>query len=265
MAVVLITGCSSGFGRAAALGFADRGDTVVATMRDPARAGDLGDHAGVHVDQLDVTEAESRAGVVARTLERHGRIDVLVNNAGISSLGPTEEMAPAIVDAMFRTNLFGPFELMRAVLPSMREAGGGRIVNVTSIGAVLTPGFYGWYCATKHGLDAVSAALDIELQRFAIRVSTVVPGGFGTAIAANLLDSIAPDTLYPRAAEAIAEWEQRIAAVPDLSPVTEAIIRAATDDPPRSRYLVGTGSAERAIPIVDAGEAIHAQLRARDA
>ena len=273
MAIVLITGCSSGFGRAAAVAFAGRGDQVVATMRNPARSTAPGGSStlldqvdGVVVDELDVIDAESRAGAVARALDRFGRIDVLVNNAGVSALGATEEMPDHVFRHQFETNFFGPFALMKEVLPSMRANGSGRIVNITSIGGVVSSGFYTAYCATKHALDAISLGMDIELQPFGIRVVTVAPGGFNTSIVANRVVAAEPtDSLYPRARTAIEAYEDRMVGKDDLTPVTDAIIAAAFDPEPKARYLVGSGTAELLIPIVAEGEQVHATLRARDA
>jgi NAD(P)-dependent dehydrogenase (short-subunit alcohol dehydrogenase family) len=265
MAVVLITGCSSGFGRAATLTFAAHGHEVVATMRNTGRSDGLEDLEGVVVEQLDVVDPDSRQRAVARTLDRFGRIDVLVNNAGISALGPAEEMDDKLVRHQFETNFFGPVALIREVLPSMRMNGTGRIVNITSIGALLSSGFYSMYCATKHALDAISLGLDIELQPFGIRVVTVVPGGFNTAIADNRIPAERPDTAYPRARHAIAEYEQRLATKNDMTPVTEAILAASFEPDPRARYLVGEGTAELLRPVVAEGESIHAALRRRDA
>jgi NAD(P)-dependent dehydrogenase (short-subunit alcohol dehydrogenase family) len=265
VAVVLITGCSSGFGRAAALAFAARGDLVVATMRNTARADGLGDIERITVDQLDIVDAESRAAAVARILDRLGRIDVLVNNAGVSALGPAEEIPEPVMRDQFETNFFGPFALIRELLPSMRANHTGRIVNVTSIGAVMTSGFYSDYCATKHAMDAISLGLDIELQHFGIRVATVVPGGFTTSMVSNLIDTRRPDTLYPRYAKTLEEYMGRMSGKEDLTPVTDAIIAAATDPEPRARYLVGSGSAEMLRAIVNEGQKVHDYLRAREA
>jgi NAD(P)-dependent dehydrogenase (short-subunit alcohol dehydrogenase family) len=269
MPVVVITGCSSGFGRAAALGFAAAGHTVVATMRDPARASGLQEEATgpgeLAVEQLDVTNAASRQAAVEHVLERFGRIDVLVNNAGISALGPAEEMPEPVVRSLFETNFFGPFALIRDVLPSMIERASGRIVNVTSIGALLSSGFYSVYCASKHALDALSMGLDIELQAWGIRVVSVVPGGFNTSITANRLAAELPDSRYQRARAAIEEHEQRLASRNDLSSVTATIIEAATAQDPSARYLVGEGTTQLLVPVVAEGERIHEALRARDA
>jgi NAD(P)-dependent dehydrogenase (short-subunit alcohol dehydrogenase family) len=261
----LITGCRSGFGRAAAIGFAERGDDVVATMRDTGKAAGLGDVEGIVIDRLDVVDSESRAAAVAGTVERYGRIDVLVNNAGVSALGPAEEIPEQVMRDQFETNFFGPFALMREVLPVMRANRTGRIVNVTSIGALMTSGFYSDYCATKHALDAISLGMDIELQQFGIRVATVVPGGFTTSMVSNLIDTQRPDTIYPRYAKTLEEYKGRMSGKEDLSPVTDANIAAATDPQPKARYLIGSGSAEMLRTIVDEGERVHAFLFAREA
>jgi NAD(P)-dependent dehydrogenase (short-subunit alcohol dehydrogenase family) len=265
MSVILITGCSSGFGRAAALAMAEAGHRVVATMRRPEAGADLEQQPNIAVDQLDVTDAASRAGAVSRTLERFGPIDVLVNNAGIAIHGPAEEIPDELLRQQFETNFFGPFALMKEVLGSMIDNGTGRIVNVTSIGGVLSSGFLSTYCATKHALDAVSLGMDIELQPFGIRVVTVVPGGFNTSIATNRPEVVRPDTRYPRAREAMAAHDDRLALRDDLTPVSEAIMTAAFAAEPRARYLVGGGTAKMLVPVVDEGERIHAELRARDA
>lgn len=266
MGVVLITGCSSGFGRAAAEGFASHGHDVIATMRSPERALAAGGSAegldrvnGIVVDRLDVADPASRGRAVSVALERFGRIDVLINNAGISALGATEEMPDEIVRGQWDTNYFGPVELIKAVLPSMRDRGAGRIVNITSIGGLLTPGFYGHYCATKHALDAVTESFDIELQPWGIRCVTVVPGGYGTSMAANLVEGAQrDDTEYLQAPIALEAYRRRMAeSVPtDLSEVVDAIVAAATDDPPRNRYLVGGGNTRLLAPIVAEGRPV---------
>jgi NAD(P)-dependent dehydrogenase (short-subunit alcohol dehydrogenase family) len=233
-------------------------------MRRPEVGADLERHPHVAVCRLEVTDPASRAEAVSQALERFGRIDVLVNNAGIAVHGPAEEIPDDLVRQQFETNFFGPFALMKEVLPSMIGNDTGRIVNVTSIGGVLSSGFLSTYCASKHALDAVSLGMDIELQPFGIRVVTVVPGGFNTSIAANRPTVERPDTRYPRAREAMAAHDERLAAQSDLTPVTDAIIAAAFDDQPKARYLVGGGTAQLLVPVVDEAERIHQHLRARE-
>jgi NAD(P)-dependent dehydrogenase (short-subunit alcohol dehydrogenase family) len=260
MAVVMITGCSSGFGRAAALAFADAGHTVVATMRHPRSDVMGGGRSNLSVDALDVNDSASRTKAVQRALDRHGRIDVLVNNAGIMAAGPMEEIPESVARQQFETNFWGAYGLIRDMLPSMITNGTGRIVNVTSIGALLTLGYFTMYCATKHALDALTEGLDIELRGFGIRVVSVVPGGYATQLAANRVRSDRPDTRYADAPAAITGWQERISANTDLSPVIHAVVEAATVDHPSSRYLVGGGVARLAATLVTEGERIHAVL-----
>ena len=188
MAVVVITGCSSGFGLATALAFARRGDRVYATMRDLRRGGDLltgAEAGGLRVEPLalDVTDDDSVAGAVGRVTEAEGRIDVLVNNAGVAHLGAVEGLPDASAREVFETNLFGPVRLVRAVLPGMRERREGAIVNVSSVAGRL-PGSPGnWaYSASKHALGSLSDSLAQEVRPFGIRVVCIEPGFFATNV-----------------------------------------------------------------------------------
>jgi NAD(P)-dependent dehydrogenase (short-subunit alcohol dehydrogenase family) len=257
MAVVLVTGCSSGFGEAIALGFLARGDTVVATMRDPdaapsslraspARADDR-----LHLAQLDVTEAASRARSVQATLDRYGRIDVLVNNAGVGCSGSLEDTSLELLRRVFETNFFGPHEMMRLVLPIMRNQKSGRIVNITAIGAIFATPLYSAYCASKHALDSISAGADIDVRSFGVRVISVLPGQFKTSIGVKRLQSglSAP---YQALSDTMARARAKRATdvLTDLSPVVNAVIEAATHPNPKPRYVVGKGMAEMLAPAM---------------
>src|SRR5262249_5416411 len=229
MAVVLVTGCSSGFGEAIALGFVRRGDAVVATMRHPhqppanlaAEAARTGTR--LQLAPLDVTDAGSRLGAVKEALDRHGRIDVLVNNAGVACSGSLEDTSLEVLRLVFETNFFGPHEMMRLVLPVMRSQGAGRIVNVTAIGAIFATPLYDAYCASKHAMDSISAGADIDVRGFGVRVVSVLPGQFRTAIGEKRLAS-ATSPAYETVAGAMAKArEARARGVPsDLSPVADA-------------------------------------------
>ena len=257
MSVVLVTGCSSGFGRLAALRFARSGDTVVATLRDPSptspKAAPLHqarDEEGLAVDvvALDVTDDASVAAAVEGTLERYGRIDVLVNNAGIGIGGAVEDVADADARSVFETNVFGVARVCRAVLPSMRKTGGGVVVNVSSIAGRVSAPFGGWYSASKYALEALTEAMHFELGPFGIRVSLIEPGGFPTEFDTNRMDA-GTMTEGPYA-ELAQRWEQASASLPgrdgppaDPEDVAAAIQAAATDSATPLRTLVG-GDAE---------------------
>ena len=181
-AVWLITGCSRGFGQALAREVAAAGYRLVATAR---RAEDVAELVADHGDRvltlgLDVTAADQVAAALAATEDRFGRVDVLVNNAGYGYLGAIEEGDELEIRALFDTNLFGPVALIKAVLPGMRARGKGHIVNVSSIGGLVTFPGVGYYNMVKAGMEALSDVLAKEVGSFGIGVTVVAPGAFRT-------------------------------------------------------------------------------------
>jgi NAD(P)-dependent dehydrogenase (short-subunit alcohol dehydrogenase family) len=245
MAVVLITGCSSGFGLEAALAFARHGDTVCATMRNLGKAEPLKKRAadeGVEVDieALDVTDDASVATGIASVVDRHGPIDVLVNNAGVGFGGAVETIPLDTAQALMDTNFWGAVRTARAVLPSMRERRTGVIINVTSLSGLVPGALYtGMYAASKHALGALSEALATEVAPFGIRVVCVAPGFFATEITNN--SDATDDGLAGSAYEADATWWQSfmqssVSGGADASVVADAIVSAAHDpDTPLQR------------------------------
>jgi NAD(P)-dependent dehydrogenase (short-subunit alcohol dehydrogenase family) len=199
MSVVLITGCSSGIGLHTAVAFAKSGDTVVASMRNPAKAAALKAAVaavGVKVDVvvLDVTDDASASAAVSDVLARYGRIDVLVNNAGVGLSGPVEDFPMDQARTAIETNFWGPVRMSRLVLPAMRAQGSGVIANVSSITARL-PAFpgYGFYAAGKYAVNAMSESMSAEVAPFGIRVLSIEPGYFTTELVAtidSLLDQV---------------------------------------------------------------------------
>ncbi len=169
--VVVITGCSSGIGLETALAFVRRGDQVFATMRDTGKSTALRDRAAdenltVDIVELDVRSDESVAGAVAEVRRAAGRIDVLVNNAGVGYGNPVEEMDPSGCQALFDTNLYGPIRMVQAVVGEMRTRGSGAIVNVGSAAGHIPGGaFMAFYAASKHAIRAFTESLYAELQR----------------------------------------------------------------------------------------------------
>jgi NAD(P)-dependent dehydrogenase (short-subunit alcohol dehydrogenase family) len=191
MGVVLITGCSSGFGLETALAFAANGDTVVATMRNVERAQILHKRAasaGVEIETLplDVSSDESVVTTVHDVLRRHGGIDVLVNNAGVGHLGAVETMKLDLAREVLETNFWGTVRMIQAVLPNMRTRGDGVIINVSSIAGRLPPlPFSSWYAVSKHAVGLLSEALLMELTGTGVRVVSIEPGFFKTSIGLN--------------------------------------------------------------------------------
>jgi NAD(P)-dependent dehydrogenase (short-subunit alcohol dehydrogenase family) len=182
MATWFITGCSTGLGRALATAVLDRGETVVVTARDAARAEDLArSHPGTALAlPLDVTDHAQIRDVVRAARERFGAIDVLVNNAGHGYRAAVEEAAGDQVQEMFAANFFGAVALIQAVLPGMRERRSGTIVNISSAGVRSCPIGTGHYVATKAALEALASALRKEVQPLGVTVMTVEPGAFRT-------------------------------------------------------------------------------------
>jgi NAD(P)-dependent dehydrogenase (short-subunit alcohol dehydrogenase family) len=180
--VWFITGCSTGFGRELARHALERGYRVAVTARDPAAVADLaaghGDRALVLA--LDVTRAEQIAAAVGAAEARFGRIDVLVNNAGVGYFGSVEDSEDAEVRRMFEINFWGLANMTRAVLPGMRARRSGHIVNVSSMGGVRGAPAVGYYNATKFGLEGLSEALAQETAPLGIKVLIVEPSGFRT-------------------------------------------------------------------------------------
>ncbi len=190
---ILITGTSSGFGRLAAEDYARKGAKVFATMRnlprpeaDELRAFAKSEKLDLHVIEIDVTDdAQVAAGVAEAERIAGGAIDVLINNAGISTAGPIEIQDMAATQMLFDTNVFGPQRMARAVLPKMRSANSGQIFNVTSqLGRVMLPGF-GQYSPTKFALEAMSEQMAYELVPHSIDVTIIQPGGYPTQIWEN--------------------------------------------------------------------------------
>lgn len=260
MAIILVTGCSSGFGEAIALAFARRSDTVIATMRNPASAPTgLRDHASVEIATLDVTDAQSRDAIISDIMTRHGRIDVLVNNAGIGATASIEDTSEELMRKVFETNFFAPVALMQAVLPIMRAQGAGRIINVTAIGAILSTPLFGAYAAAKHALDSAAAIVDLEGRPFGIRAPSVLPGQFKTSIADKAPSPIVTRPYQPIADALTASREARAADVQtDLSQVVNAVVIAATDANPKPRYLAGLGIALELEASITELERLHA-------
>lgn len=249
MAVVLITGCSSGFGLLAALQFARKGDTVYATMRNTSRAGELeqakqAESLPIEVAPLDVTDDESVASAVHQIIGKAGRIDVLVNNAGIGGQGPIEETDIEEAKEVFETNFFGALRVIQAVLPHMRKQRSGTIVNVSSLAGRVAPPFEGIYSASKYALEAATEALYYEVHPFGVRMLLIEPGGFETSFGNNrrVARRFTEGSPYQ---EFHQRFEQAMTRLPgrdehaDPQVVAEAIYNAVYDEEPKLRYLVG--------------------------
>jgi len=241
----LVTGCSSGIGRAAALALHEAGHPVFATARRPETLGDLADR-GITTLALDVTDELSMVAAVEGVVGEHGAVGVLVNNAGYALQTPIEEGAMDDVRREFETNVFGLTRLVQLVLPGMRAQGWGRIVNIGSMGGRFTFAGGGFYHASKHAVEAISDALRLEVAPFGVRVSLVQPGPVQTAFGEAALETMdLPDggpyeqfhtDLAARFAQAYGPKAAKSNVTPEA--VAKAIVAAAGDHP-RPRYAVG--------------------------
>jgi short-subunit dehydrogenase len=182
--VVLITGCSSGIGRALSEEFHRRGYRVIATARRVETLDAL-KNQGIGTQTLNVTDLQETNRVVRAILESEGRIDILVNNAGFGLFGPALDLPHEELVSQFHTNVFAPLNLIRLVAPAMRKQGNGTIINIGSISGVVTTPFSGGYCASKAALHSFSDALRMELAPYGIRVVSVQPGGIQSEFGKN--------------------------------------------------------------------------------
>src|SRR5438128_1871144 len=228
--VALVTGASSGIGEAAAHELLAAGFTVYGTSRK-AVAGE--ERGGVVFLPLDVTDDQSVAGEV---LDRSGRIDVLVNNAGLGIAGAAEESSIEQARALFDTNLFGSIRMTRAVLPQMREQGSGRIINISSVLGLVPAPFGAMYAATKHAMEGYSESLDHEVREHGVRVLLVEPAYTRTSFDSNAIPADEPLAVYAQRREVLdARLVDAIRGGDEPSVVADAIVAAATGSHPELR------------------------------
>ena len=226
MNTILITGASSGIGRATALRFQSEGWNVVATMRDPSAGAALAALENVLVTRLDVTDADSIAEAVAAAIVRFGRIDALLNNAGYGAYGPLEAFSTDRIRRQFDTNVIGLLEVTKAVLPHMRANRAGTIVNISSIGGQITFPLGTLYHGTKFAVEGLSEALHYELEPLGIRVRIVQPGMIRTDFGGRSFDFAMDDSLpdYAPAAQAMGRLFGKLAANPSTPEVVADVI-----------------------------------------
>ena len=241
----IVTGASSGIGRASAEALEQAGFTVYGTSRRATGNGP----ARVSMLTCDVTEGESVNALVSTVLAQTGRIDVLVNNAGVGLFGGAEESSVAQAQALFDVNLFGVMRVTNAVLPAMRRRGEGRIINIGSILGLVPAPYSAHYSAVKHAVEGYSESLDHEVRAFNIRVSVIEPAFVRTVFDQN---GIEPDSVlkeYDQARAGVAALLRDV--MPKADPpevVAKVVLRAATDKRPRRRYT--SGKAARQVSLL---------------
>ncbi len=244
--IVLITGCSSGIGKALSIAFHEKGYRVIATARRLESIDDL-KTKGVAVERLDVTSQDDIERVVRTVLERERRIDILVNNAGFGLIAPLLDVSLEELQNQFRTNVFGPVQLIRAVAPAMRENKSGTIVNIGSISGIVTTPFAGAYCASKAAMNSLSDALRLELAPFGIRVVCVQPGGiesnFGNSSSAGVQRVMKPESWYTSIREYIDKRAQESQSSPmPAEELAKKIVSIVASKNPPAIVRLGTRS-----------------------
>ena len=234
----MVTGASSGFGKATAELLAAQGMRVFGTSRKTK--GERTD--GYELLQLDVDSDDSVNQCLKRVMEKGGRIDVLVNNAGQACLGAIEETSIAEAKSLFETNFFGAVRMVDAVLPVMRKQRSGLVVNIASLAAIIGIPTRAFYCASKAALGMFSDVLRVEVKGFGIRVSAVYPGFFRTGILEAVRLPAAPLEEYKRMREnAYSVRTKDLEGGDDPRLVAETILRIVRSKSPRASYVVGKG------------------------
>ncbi|MFI7020242.1 oxidoreductase [Streptomyces sp. NPDC050164] len=235
--VALVTGASSGIGKETALALVAAGFGVAGTSRDTSRVTPLD---GVSFLDLDVASDASVTTAVQQVIERFGRIDVLVNNAGVGSMGAAEETSVAQAQGVFDTNVFGVMRMVNEVLPYMRAQGRGRIINISSVLGFLPQPYMAVYAASKHAIEGYTESLDHEVREHGVRALIVQPAYTRTGFEANSAKPDTPMQAYAKqrhTADRVMAEAVRNGDAPTV--VAKAIVAAATDARPKLRYTAG--------------------------
>lgn len=223
--VIIVTGVSSGIGRAAAEKFARRGCQVFGTVRSIAKAQPI---SGVHLVEMDVRDESSVQKGIQTIIEQTKQIDVLVNNAGFLLSGSVEETSLTEAASLFDTNVLGILRVTKAILPQMRAQRSGRIVNVSSVLGFLPAPYAGIYAASKHAVEGLSESLDHEVRQFGIRVVLVEPGFTKTNLDANSPQAASLISAYDKERESVAKAiHKNLSNAPEPGEVADTIIEAA--------------------------------------
>jgi NAD(P)-dependent dehydrogenase (short-subunit alcohol dehydrogenase family) len=239
--VALVTGASSGIGKEAALALVAAGYQVIGTSRNTAN---VTGPQGVTFLNLDVASDESVAAVVEQVIERFGRIDVLVNNAGIGAAGAAEETSVAQAQQVFDINVFGVIRMTNAVLPHLRAQGSGRIINVSSVVGFMPQPYMAVYAASKHAIEGYSESVDHEVRQYGVRVLLVEPAWTNTAFETNSTPADRPLPVYAQQRQVFGEYmADAVKNGDDPAVVARSIVTAATDSKPKLRYAAGSRSA----------------------
>lgn len=245
--IILITGISSGFGKETASLLVKAGHTVYGTVRKAAEV-----HPQVNILLMDLTDGDSIANVVETIFRKEGRIDVLINNAGMHTGGPIETLPFETIKLQMHTNFLGLVQLTQAVLPVMRNQGGGTIINFGSIGGLMGLPYQGIYSAGKFAIEGFSEALRMEVKEFKIKVVVINPGDFHTSNSANRRGFLAPsgesDPYQTQFAKTLAIIETDESKGWDPQILAKKLVRIVECKNPAHRYVIA--SLEQKLAVV---------------
>ncbi|MBC2845399.1 SDR family oxidoreductase [Winogradskyella flava] len=235
--VVLITGGSSGIGKSIGEFLQNKGFKVYGTSRIPNNYPD----SKFPIVALDVTRAETISECILEVLDKESKIDVLINNAGAGITGPIEEIPDTEIKRNFETNFFGPINVIKAVLPSMRQQNSGLVINITSIAGYMGLPFRGVYSASKGALELITEAFRMELKDFNIEMTNVAPGDFATNIAAGRYHApVLEDSPYKKKyGKSLQMMNEHVDSGSDPKQMAEAIFKVIQTEKPKVHYKVG--------------------------
>lgn len=238
---IIITGCSSGIGKETALYFHDRGWNVAATMRHPEKELELPNYTNMRCIQLDVTDTDNVKDAIAQAHDFFGNVDVLINCAGYTLVGPFEGATPSQIQDLFDVNVFGLMNVTREIIPYFRKAGRGTIINISSLGGRIGIPLSSFYASTKWSLEGYSESIRFELNSLGIKVKIVEPGAINTSFADNAVLVRKTDVpSYEKTLDGrLAKYEARRNLLNDPIVVAKVIYKAATDNNAKLRYLAG--------------------------
>lgn len=246
--VVFITGASSGFGKAVSEYLALKGFKIYGTSRKPDLV-KFSDHSNIMMLKMDVKDEVSIRQAIQYVIEKEGRIDVLLNNSGISTISPLEETPIQEIIDILDTNLIGALRVCQAVLPFMRERRSGLIINMSSLGGLIGLPFRGIYSASKFALEGLTESLSMEVKPFGINVCLIEPGDFRTNISRNRKKiELASDSVYKQSCEMIQKVaDKQIEAASGPEAMGRLVHHIINSKKKRLRYKIGTFSEKSAV------------------
>ncbi|MBX7153586.1 MAG: SDR family oxidoreductase [Candidatus Kapaibacterium sp.] len=241
---ILITGASSGIGKATAIHFQQQGWNVIATMRSPEKETELNKFENVHLEKLDVLDISSIEQSIKNGITKFGKIDALVNNAGYGAYGPLETFPRENIVRQFNTNVIGLVDVTKAIIPHFRQNKDGVIVNISSIGGQMTFALGSLYHGTKFAVEGISESLHYEMKEIGVKVKIVEPGFIATDFGSRSFDFQAGniEDYQPLIRALMKQWQNPNNTVSPSSLVAEVIFNAVTDGTNQLRYRAGDDS-----------------------